>query len=61
MSDDQDAVEAVEGWFMDDGYATDKTFWQMGAEIITALEKEGFAVVRREGLRLSPRYGEQSV
>lgn len=41
-----DAIEAIEGWFMDGGYGPTRTFWEMGAEIIEALEAEGFAVVK---------------
>jgi hypothetical protein len=48
--DREDATEAVEGWFMDGGYAMTKTFWQMGSEILDALTEAGFSVERAAAL-----------
>jgi hypothetical protein len=47
-SDEVGPTEAIEGWFMDDGYAPDKGFWQMGASIIEALRNEGYIIVKAD-------------
>lgn len=43
---DDGPIEAIEGWFMDVGYAPDRGFWQMAAGIIEALQAEGYAIVK---------------
>jgi hypothetical protein len=45
-ADDGALAETIEGWFMDGRYLPDRTFWEMGAEIIDTLRENGYAIVK---------------